>query len=748
MLPIAKIFFLLVLFIQLNTAQSLWDDFHKQLENTIDHQKQDFILTVLDGLIKKNSEEAVPLAADALNISLEYEAKEKIPIQFRSAVIFENNGLYDLANELFTDIINNTDENYYLLESYLHSGSINKKWGNGEKVYDYYQKVLTISKRTNERKYEALALNRLGTLKKIKNELDSAMIYYNNSLVIFEELGNKKGIAKNYNDLGVLYKNYGTYEESYSYYSKAIDIYKEIKEDYCLSETFMHLAILHKNIKRYNKAKHFYEQSYRLRKKINDIEGQITLHIHLSKLEKLMLDYDEALEHLNKAQNLNKETLNSKKAESEIYVNRGQVLDKKEKFSEAINYFEKGLKIKQEMGEEIAVASILNFIGITEIKMGHEEKGLLKLIKVSDLLEKFNAHSQNVEVNYYIATLYESRNDHKNANIYLRKYLEVKEKLSNYEISKSLSQTNLELELEKKDRKLKEAEIEKQVNTRNFLIAISSLVLILLILMYSRYRAGLKTSKLLQQKNDEIKLKNEELEQVIYVASHDIKSPLLNIQGFSQEIIRIIGEAVEDLENNNTKFELKRVKNTLESYILTYSQHIIRSSNKLNGLIERLLELSKVGNQELLIEDLNMDDLVDDVKKSFEYQLKENGIEFKAEKLHDIRGDYFQISQVFSNLIGNSIKYQSQKNNKIIKIYSETNDQYNYYNFEDNGIGISPDKLKKIFDVFYQTNKEYDGYGLGLAIIKKIVDKHEGKIEVESEEGVGTKFIVKLPKRQ
>ena len=135
-----------------------------------------------------------------------------------------------------------------------------------------------------------------------------------------------------------------------------------------------------------------------------------------------------------------------------------------------------------------------------------------------------------------------------------------------------------------------------------------------------------------------------------------------------------------------------------------------------------------------------------DIASAFEFQLKNSGIELQIERLPSCRGDDFQINQMFTNLIDNALKYLDPGRHGIIRVSGEKKNGIVVYCVEDNGIGIARSHQDKIFEIFHRLDPERgDGEGLGLNIVWKILDRHNGNIWVESEPGKGSRFYVSLP---
>jgi signal transduction histidine kinase len=247
---------------------------------------------------------------------------------------------------------------------------------------------------------------------------------------------------------------------------------------------------------------------------------------------------------------------------------------------------------------------------------------------------------------------------------------------------------------------------------------------------------------------DELKYKNEEMEQLIYVTSHDLRSPLLNIQGFSKELKKDIEAINQTLNEDISSSEIKtKLSDTLGVDIPEALRFILASSSKMDVLLSGLLRLSRMGRITYSIKLLDMNNLISNILETHEYKIMEKKVTFNVEELPQCRGDSDQINQVFSNLLDNALKYLDSNREGIIRISGKKEDEHIVYCLEDNGIGIAERHQDKVFEIFHRLDPgdSVVGEGLGLAIVRKILDRHDGKIWVESESGEGSKFFVSLP---
>ncbi|MDA8429176.1 MAG: ATP-binding protein [Geobacteraceae bacterium] len=246
---------------------------------------------------------------------------------------------------------------------------------------------------------------------------------------------------------------------------------------------------------------------------------------------------------------------------------------------------------------------------------------------------------------------------------------------------------------------------------------------------------------------DELRQKNQELEGIVYVTSHDLRSPLINAQGFSRKLIKSCAE-------------IDRIISSLEpdERVTAQLQPIIRESIpkslgfitdsivKMDNLLDGLLRLSRLGQVAICYETLDIQAVMTKIVASMTYQIETAAARVELGELAPCLADAVQFNQVFSNLLDNAIKYRSPDRPLLIRVYSEPFAGAVRYCFEDNGIGIHQDQQDRIWEIFQRINHNgVPGEGLGLTIARRIIDRLGGSISVESTPGSGSRFFVILP---
>lgn len=245
-----------------------------------------------------------------------------------------------------------------------------------------------------------------------------------------------------------------------------------------------------------------------------------------------------------------------------------------------------------------------------------------------------------------------------------------------------------------------------------------------------------------------LEMKNDELQSVLYTASHDLRSPLVNIQGFGGELENACTKLRKLLAVCDCGLQTRDEIQTLLNDNVPEALHFVRAgADKIQLLLDGLLRLSRVGSIEISLEPLNMNELLGKVLHAQRFQIQQRQAEVTVDPLPACLGDVVMVNQLFGNLIDNALKYSEPSRPCRIRIFGQIADSHALYAVADNGVGIEPEHCQEVFQIFYRLHPGGDipGEGLGLAIVKRILDRLGGAIRVESTPGEGTTFWVSLP---
>jgi PAS domain S-box-containing protein len=233
----------------------------------------------------------------------------------------------------------------------------------------------------------------------------------------------------------------------------------------------------------------------------------------------------------------------------------------------------------------------------------------------------------------------------------------------------------------------------------------------------------------LKEQADELARSNAELEQFAYVASHDLQEPLRMVSSYTQLIMRRSGER---LDNDAKEF----------------MGFVVDGAARMKQLIEDLLAYSRVGTHGKELKPTDCGSALDKALVNLRGSIQENAAVVTHDPLPTVDADDSQLVQLFQNLIGNAIKFRGTEPPSV-HVSAQDDGQAWVFGVADKGIGIEPQYFERIFMVFQRLHgkAEYPGTGIGLAICKKVVDRHGGRIWVESQPGAGSKFCFAIPKK-
>jgi light-regulated signal transduction histidine kinase (bacteriophytochrome) len=224
----------------------------------------------------------------------------------------------------------------------------------------------------------------------------------------------------------------------------------------------------------------------------------------------------------------------------------------------------------------------------------------------------------------------------------------------------------------------------------------------------------------------ELRRSNQDLEQFAYVASHDLQEPLRNVTLFSQLFLRKYGD-------------------TISGEGKEYLDFVIEGSTRMSTLIHDLLDFSRITTRGEAFVPVDMNNAVEDACTNLQALIQESESSVTYDHLPVVNADPVQIRQVFQNLIDNAVKYRSAEPPRVHIAAEQQNGEW-IFSVKDNGIGIAPEYHEKIFQLFKRlhTRQKYSGTGIGLSLVKKIIERHGGRIWVDSAEGRGATFFFTL----
>jgi len=241
--------------------------------------------------------------------------------------------------------------------------------------------------------------------------------------------------------------------------------------------------------------------------------------------------------------------------------------------------------------------------------------------------------------------------------------------------------------------------------------------------------AGKRSEKAVSDYAAKLEASNKELQAFSYSVSHDLRAPLRGIQGFSNMLME---DCAEQLDSEGQRYV-----------------EIIRSEvERMGQLIDDILSISRISRQEMRQARINMEEMVKEITEETERLHPDRSIDWKIGELCPASGDTVLVQQVLRNLIGNAVKFSEKEDPAIIEVGCESDSGRNVYFVKDNGVGFDEKYKDKLFGVFQRLHAEdeFEGTGVGLAVVKRIISRHGGKVWAEGRPGCGATFYFSLPK--
>ncbi len=571
---------------------------------------------------------------------------------------------------------------------------------------------------------KSFPLSGMGRFKESKEELKKA-------LEIFTRLDNKKMIGWVLTEFGWISKTQSNFEEALSYFWDALRISSEIGDKDNMAQNRNYIAGVYVEQKQYNKAIENYKKALGLVEELGIKPGISACLTNLASVYALAGNYEEALNMNTRALEL-KIAMGDHLGEARVRNNLGSLHSRLGNFVKAEKNFEKALDIATGVGDKKTLSTIQFEMAQFLFDQGNYAKSL----EVSNALKNITNPDEELELSVRLRKLlfatYGKLGDYKKAHGNALEWKSLADSLYNknmltvtndLEAKYQSEQQNKEIALLASERQLQELQLSNRENERNVLIALAILSLLILGLLFNQYRIKQKANKELLEINQ---LKSNFFANI----SHEFRTPLTLIKG-----------PIEQLEQNpEEKLEREEVK------------MIRRNTNKVLGLVDQLLELSKIDQDKLQLKPTEGDlyKCLRTAVFSFNSHAAQRHIDYRVEipnrKLW-ASFDRDKLEKIIYNLLSNAFKF-SEDGAMVSFSTSYANDQLNIQ-VSDNGKGISEDKLPFIFDRFYQvdggTTRQHGGSGIGLSLSKDLIELMDGTITVSSEEGKGTFFTVQLP---
>ncbi len=602
---------------------------------------------------------------------------------------------------------------------------------------------------------------------------DSAILLGERSLEFAEKTGKPSLLATSLNTLGAAYWFRGGQDKALEYYFESLSLAEENGLQKSASTTLGNIGIIYSERGDLQNALEFQRRSLELKAALGDSIGMARAFTNIGLNHFRQEQWGAALENYQEALKLAR-ALNEKFGEGLLLGNIGAVHLEQKKYGEARTYLQQALEIRRKLGDKSGIANDLNNIGSAYLKEGQLEEALPYFHESLEIASEVGSYSLLSLPYESLADAYRQKGDFQKAFEYQSLLMEAKDSINNQKVIESVAEMEAKYQTEQKEKELARAELElsRQRSARNRILYGSLIAILALVslVLWARSRARLRKKQAELEKADAEKLRELDRLKSAFFAniSHEFRTPLTLIKGPLQEMAR------GQFQGNHQK----------------YYRIMLRNSERLLNLVNQLLDLSKLesGRTQLQLERGDAARFITAIAHSFETMAAQKQIQYDIEVGDGLDTAFFdrdKLEKILANLLSNAFKFTGEEGKVSLQARSLENGRRLHLKVQDTGIGIPEGELPHIFERFYSSRAQAPpkagrvaeegrssrlsagtsplqgdrgelspsggvegaaaGTGIGLALVRELVELHGGRIEVQSEEGQGATFLVSLP---
>lgn len=624
--------------------------------------------------------------------------------------------------------------------------------------------------------------NNVGLIYKSLGRFSNAVQFLSRAYEYYERLEDKMGAARVSNNLGSVYMRLGNHEKTAEAYFRSLKLFEELEDQMGIAGINSNLALLFSEQKNYQRAlKHssfalkIFEELGRKHEHANLLNNIAEIHINLNETKK-------ALRILEKSYNLNSE-IDYPQGIASALGNIGIVYAQQGEYTKAYNSHKQALEIIISLEEMGHAPRVYNNIAHSLTMMGQYDAAIKNLDTALSIADEIGLQDAKLESYQRFYELYERKDDFQTSLSYFKKYSLLKDSLFNQNKTQQLANIEESYEIEKREREnellRQQQATQDEVIKRQTLqvrVLIGGVVTILLFAIYY-YRINqqrIKTNELLSQQNEEINKKQKELlavNQSLQLSEQQLHEANQELQTVNSRLETTVKIRTSELQRTNQELDtflyqsshaLRRpivhVKGLVQLARIEPDPHEILglydklddTATRMDLMLKKLVMASEIYVTEPEVEKIDFEQLIKEVWDSLTDSLKAQSVslEYSIPEKAEFNADRKLLKIMFLNLLENAIFYNeaTKRRKAMVTIYIASNPKSLDIKVNDNGIGISEESIASIFDLFSVGTDKTRGYGLGLYIVKKAVEKLQGVITVSSKRNEFTTFHITLPK--
>ena len=718
------------------------DSLRNVLPNIRDTTKVNVLNEIAYLLYRDDTQEAIRTSSEAIELAKEINYSKGLAISYdlRGRSYFQLNDLQKTLENYITsaEYYRIIPDTLKMAEEYNEIGVIYKNMGEYVKALDYYSKVLRLIGQDKSSLTLANALMNIGQSYGYLGYHEKAIEHFIKAIKTWEDLEDKAGLALAYGNLGNLYYNLKEYSTSLEYYQMAQRFFAEVNNEKSLASILNNIGLIYNNFG----------------------------------------NNETALEYFESAKTLSIE-IDFKSGHAFALSNIGRVNQDLEKYEEAIENFKAAIEIFKEINNKSALSGRLNDLGEVYTLLGRYDEAHEKLYEGLQIALETNDTERELVSYKGLFEYYEAVKDYNLSLDYYKKYAALKDSVFNIQKSGQITEIQTRYETEKKEqenallrqeRAIREETISrKEAQNRLLLIGIT------FILSFAGYfyivnRQKQRTNLLLRKQNEEINLKQQEIIKInadLQQSQEQLSKANEELQHLNSTLESTVRERTAALQKSNVELDtflyqsshalrrpivsimgliqIARLEKDRENMVVIWDK-VEDTATKMDLMLRKLVMASEINIAQFdPYKVLDIQSVMEETWDSIQNNLPTEGISFQS---HIEPIDNFLTKEVpfriaLYNIFENAVLYACEFNPEV-KMIVQIKENQVCIEILDNGLGVSEELTKRIFDMFIVATEQPKGFGLGLYIAKKAIDRLEGNIDVYREEGF-THFQITLP---
>ena len=442
-------------------------------------------------------------------------------------------------------------------------GNVHLVQGHYQDAVSNYERSLRIRQDINDQVGVASSLNNLGLVYKNQGDYDRALAYYQNAFRIFQQINDKVGLGNAYNNMGIIYRNNGNQERALENFLLALDVFQKLGNNVGEANTLNNIGNIYYQQQKFEQALEFYTNSLEISENVGDKNSMAGKLSNIGGVYYVMGDKVKALESTEKALGLQKE-IGDDKGQISTLNNLGAYFRDEADLERSLSYYKQAARIEKRIGDHSYTTITLSSLGEIYTEQGRPTEGLRYLKRALSEAKANGSTDDLLKVYESLSKTYADAGDYKRSYDYQERSVQLKDSLEREVSTRDLAEMQTKFETEQKQREIellsKEKEVQdlklnKEITVRNMVVAISILALILLVLIYNRYRSKHRANQELGKKNQEI----EQQKEIVEEKNWEITSSIEYAKRIQDAIMPTISEIREALPDSFVFYRPKEI---------------------------------------------------------------------------------------------------------------------------------------------------------------------------------------------